>query len=102
MSRVLAVLGVLFWSGAALAQGMTALARVDPAGSSLRDTEGGVDLVLGLSQPVPYRVFTLDAPRRLVLDFSVVDWAGLDAAAFDRSDIVTSVGMGDVKTKPQP
>ncbi|WP_172293952.1 N-acetylmuramoyl-L-alanine amidase [Pseudoruegeria sp. HB172150] len=94
MSRILAVFIALIWGGTAAAQVLTGLARVDAGASSLRDAGGGVELVLGLSQPVPYRVFTLDAPRRLVLDFSTVDWTGLDAEAFDGSEAVAGVTMG--------
>ncbi|PJJ85148.1 N-acetylmuramoyl-L-alanine amidase [Brevirhabdus pacifica] len=63
-------------SGAAMAQEFHALARVDRAASSLRlDAEEGV-LVLALTQAVPWRAFTLDAPRRLILDFREVAWEG--------------------------
>ena len=53
---------------------LTALARVDGAQSAIRDGAEGVEIDLHLSQPVPWRVFTLDAPRRLVLDFGDVTW----------------------------
>ncbi len=94
MSRLFIAFCALFWGVAAQGQDLAGLARVDAAGSSVTDTVAGVDLVLSLSQPVPYRVFTLDAPRRLVLDFSTVDWAGLDTDAFDRSEAVASVSVG--------
>ncbi len=98
MSRfrtIMVALAALAWLPApSVAQELTALARVDAAGSSLRDAGRGVDLVLSLSQPVPYRVFTLDDPRRLVLDLSAVDWNGLTEADFDQSDAVGRVAMG--------
>ncbi|PID35114.1 MAG: N-acetylmuramoyl-L-alanine amidase, partial [Rhodobacterales bacterium] len=70
------------WGASALAQGagqagqgtppdpaLTALARLaEPP--RLQDTRRGAVLELSLTQPVPWRVFTLDAPPRLVLDFS--------------------------------
>lgn len=87
-------IAVVFGAGPALAQGLTALARVDAAASRVADTPDGAELELGLSQPVPFRVFTLDAPRRLILDFSEVAWDGLRTAEFDRSDMVASVAMG--------
>ena len=93
MGRFLAVILVMCWGAVAQAQELTGLARVDADGSALRDVEGGTELVLALSQPVPWRVFTLDAPRRLVLDFSVVDWTGL-APDFGASAAVQSVRMG--------
>lgn len=92
--RLIVLIAAMFGAGPALAQGLTALARVDAAASSVIDTDAGAELVLGLSQPVPFRVFTLDAPRRLVLDFSEVAWEGLQATDFDRSDAVESVVMG--------
>ncbi|MEL7116718.1 MAG: N-acetylmuramoyl-L-alanine amidase, partial [Pseudomonadota bacterium] len=65
-----AALGVI-WASCVLAQDFTGLARVDAARSFVEDRRGGAELRLGLSQPVPYRVFLLDDPWRLVLDFSV-------------------------------
>jgi N-acetylmuramoyl-L-alanine amidase len=63
--------------GVAQAQQLSALARLDPAKSHLLDAGGGVDLVLSLSQPVPWRVRVLDNPPRLIADFREVDWASL-------------------------
>lgn len=63
------------------AQEFGGLARLDAAQSAVRDTRGGgLRVDLWLSQPVPWRVFTLDAPRRLVLDFREVDWRGAGAS----------------------
>ena len=65
----------------AVAQELSALARVDAAGSSVEDGWfGRTDLTLALSQGVPFRVFTLDAPARLVVDFREVDFRGVNAA----------------------
>ncbi len=80
------ILAVALWAwlpaAPAGAQELSALARVRTEGAVLRDTPGGgVELVLPLTVAVPYRVFTLDAPRRLVLDFNEVDWGGLDPEA---------------------
>ena len=44
-------------------------------------TACGAEVVLYLSQPVPWRVFTLDDPRRLVIDFREVDWRGVPDGA---------------------
>ncbi|OIQ33673.1 MAG: N-acetylmuramoyl-L-alanine amidase [Alphaproteobacteria bacterium MedPE-SWcel] len=80
---ILAALWLMVLPFPASAQGFTALARVMPQDSRLiADGRGGVQLDLHLSQGVPYRIFTLDAPRRLVLDFQEVDWTGLDPQAF--------------------
>jgi len=61
---------------AAPAQELSALARLDPAGSAIIAT-GKVDVTLAISQPVPWRVRVMDAPPRLVLDVREVDWTGL-------------------------
>ena len=53
MGRILLFLMALAWAGGALAQGLTALARVDAGASAVRDVPGGAALVLGLSQAVP-------------------------------------------------
>ena len=65
----------------AMAQELSALARVDAAGSGIVDGWWGrTDVRLNLSQGVPFRVFTLDDPARLVVDFREVDFRGLRAA----------------------
>lgn len=73
-------LGCLLWIGlccGAVAQGSGALAQVDAARSGVAVSRGWVTLTLGLSIPVPYRVYTLDNPRQLVVELSEVAWAGL-------------------------
>lgn len=50
-----------------------------------------------LSQPVPWRVFTLADPDRLVLDFKEVDFKTADPALFDRSARITSVRFGPLR-----
>ncbi|MGB5865445.1 MAG: N-acetylmuramoyl-L-alanine amidase [Sulfitobacter sp.] len=63
-----------------VAQDLTALARVDVAQSGIEDGWfGQTDLTLQLSQGVPFRVFTLDNPPRLVVDFREVDFSGVSA-----------------------
>ncbi len=88
------VLGV--WAVAAQAQSQEfgALARVEVAKSRLDDTRQGLRLKLGLSQGVPFRVFTLAGPPRLVLDFREVDWRGVDPDLLDWSERVTAVRVG--------
>jgi N-acetylmuramoyl-L-alanine amidase len=63
------------------AQELTALARVDPGPSRITDGWfGGTTLELHLSQGVPFRVFLLDDPARLVVDFREADWTGVTTA----------------------
>jgi hypothetical protein len=70
--------------GPALAQAFGALARVVPEETRVETGGGGVTLRLGLSQPVPFRVFALDDPWRVVVDFREVIWDGVPTA-FGRS-----------------
>ncbi|WP_428539392.1 N-acetylmuramoyl-L-alanine amidase [Profundibacter sp.] len=80
ITRLLMMVFVL-WAGAAQAQQMSALARLDATRSYIRDAgRSGLAIDLHLTQAVPYRVFTLDEPRRLVVDFREVDWGGVKAA----------------------
>ncbi|MCF1710175.1 N-acetylmuramoyl-L-alanine amidase [Tabrizicola sp. J26] len=68
---------VLCTGAAALADELSALARLDAARSSIEGSGGGLTVTLGLSQPVPWRVRLLDSPPRLVLDTREVDWAAI-------------------------
>ncbi|WP_299504879.1 N-acetylmuramoyl-L-alanine amidase [uncultured Roseobacter sp.] len=72
----------LSWMGATAlyAQELTAVARVDPGPSQIEEGWfGKAEVSLHLSQGVPFRVFTLAAPPRLVVDFRDVDWSGVKA-----------------------
>lgn len=77
-----------------IAQETSALARFE--GGSFSDSYWGdaAQLQLDLSQGVPWRVFTLTDPARLVLDFREVDWTGVDAAAMDQSEKIITLRMG--------
>jgi N-acetylmuramoyl-L-alanine amidase len=81
----------------ALAGELSALARLDPAASVIADTEAGIAVDIAIDQPVPYRVFLLDGPPRLVVDFREVDFGAVTAAALDRSARVTALGFGPVR-----
>lgn len=80
------------------AQGLFALARLDPVRSAITDHSDGFDLVLTISQPVPYRVQTLVDPPRLVLDFREVDFDQLRPGGLGFSQAVQSVRHGTVQT----
>jgi N-acetylmuramoyl-L-alanine amidase len=76
-----------------MAQPFGALARVLPHATEA-DTRGDeVTLRLGLSQPVPFRVFALEDPWRVVVDFREVLWDG-PPRAFAGPPSVTSVDVG--------
>ena len=91
-AAVLACLGV-----ASQAQDFTGLARLDVTHSVIEDSWGKTTVDLFLSQPVPWRVFTLDDPRRLVLDFREIDWRGADKATLDQSDRVSDLRFGALR-----
>jgi len=101
MSRIsrtwLAVLVALCLGGAARAEGFTGLARLEPAQSGIAAEGPGVILRLSLSQGVPWRVFTLDGPPRLVLDFREVEWAGAGAADLVATERVRGLRVGQIR-----
>ncbi|MGM9400912.1 N-acetylmuramoyl-L-alanine amidase [Aliiroseovarius sp. KMU-71] len=57
---------------------LSGLAYLAGEGVTLEDRWRGVAIEVPMTQAVPWRVFTLDDPRRLVLDFSELDWQGID------------------------
>jgi N-acetylmuramoyl-L-alanine amidase len=67
------------------------IARIDLETSRIEDFGANLHVELALSRPVPWRVFTLDTPRRLVVDFNEVDFEGTDLDAIAASDFVSSV-----------
>ncbi len=97
MIRLLCILAVALALSAprvSAAQDLTGLARVIQDQSVMTDRPGGVEITLELTQGVPFRVFTLAEPERLVMDFREVDWTGVDAGALDQSEHVFAVRMG--------
>ncbi|SNS42315.1 N-acetylmuramoyl-L-alanine amidase [Antarctobacter heliothermus] len=93
MSRFFSfLLALCLWSGALTAQD-AGLARL--TGGVIEDRrQGATELELTLSQGVPWRLFTLADPDRLVLDFAEVDWQGADPEEMDQSDRITALRMG--------
>lgn len=73
------------------AQELSALARLDPAASSIMDRGEEVEISLTLSQPVPWRLRLADNPRRLILDFREVDWTGIGDMP------VSSIRISDIR-----
>ena len=98
MGRFFATIAVLLFSLCASgvqAQELSALARIDLTASFVRDQgRHGLAVDLKLSQAVPYRVFTLDNPRRLVLDFREVNWGGVSADALLTGELGAGVRFG--------
>ncbi|MFW8636218.1 N-acetylmuramoyl-L-alanine amidase [Cribrihabitans pelagius] len=96
MSRLF-MAAALIWTLAlqgAAAQGFSGLARIDAETSRVSDAGEGAAVELGLSQGVPYRLFTLDSPPRLVLDFQEVDWTGLKEDALLQGSRVSAAQFG--------
>ncbi|WP_243612437.1 N-acetylmuramoyl-L-alanine amidase [Shimia aestuarii] len=100
MSRIIAVICALVWAFAApgQAQELSGLARVEAAKSGFSEGwRGSVTFRLGLSQGVPWRVFQLEAPRRLVLDFREVDWRGVTPETFGAAEGIGAVQFGQFR-----
>ncbi len=97
MIRAVLIFALLCCPLPAFSQGFGALARVLPEDSSLSDNRRGTELELALSQAVPFRVFTLDEPMRVVLDFREVDFTGLPEG-FNRAREVDQIAFGGAST----
>ena len=98
MKVVRAMLAAWVLSAApAAAQDFSALARLDTEGSVAEDVRRRLEVTLFLSQSVPYRVFTLDDPARVVLDFKEVDFRSFNATTFDQSDKVSGARAGPLR-----
>ena len=79
MRRVLQIMAMVFaFAGQAGAQNLGVVARVDAGPSQIVDGWFGKTKVeIHLSQGVPFRVFHLDNPARLIVDFREADWTGV-------------------------
>lgn len=82
------------WLVPGWAQEFSASARLVGAESHATVIGQDVELSLSLTQAVPFRIFTLTQPNRLVLDFREVDWGGLDPTRFAAIDLIKSVQAG--------
>ena len=98
IARLLALALALGLAVPAAAQELGGLARIDPLESRIADTDGGAEIALSLSQPVPYRLYTLVAPPRLLIEFREVDFVGLEPADLLRPGAVTGIGFD----RPRP
>ena len=90
---VLTFVSTLFLCLPALAQDFRAVARVVAPESYLIDRGDGAELRLALTQAVPFRVFTLQEPDRVVIDFREVAWGDL-ADSIGGSAAISSVATG--------
>ena len=86
---------VCFSVAGAFAQNLRALARIDAAQSNISDmSHGEMKLSLKLSQAIPYRIFALSEPDRIVFDFKEVDWAGFSAKNTVKSEKIKELHFG--------
>ncbi len=97
--KTLIRLGMILLASLAQAQdaGFSGVARLDAQASAITDTRDGLEVHLRLSQGVPYRVFTLDEPARLVLDFREVDWGGTEAVGLNDALRAKGLRMGQIR-----
>lgn len=70
---------------------------VDPARTAVRDGWQALDVTLGLDRITPYRVFTLDDPRRLVVDVEGASFAELDADELLSGERAAAVRFGPLR-----
>jgi len=84
------------WASCAVAQDLSGLARAEVEGSGIEVARNGaVQVQLALTQGVPFRVYTLAEPPRLVVDFREVDFAALDPAQMlPEPGLVSAVRFG--------
>lgn len=90
--------------GAAVAVGLLAASaaaqdggRLVAADSAIEDRWRGIEVTLGLSRAVPWRIFTLDDPRRLVVDLRGVAWEGGEPGTILQGDNAGPVRFGPVQ-----
>jgi N-acetylmuramoyl-L-alanine amidase len=93
LNIVLATVAALtfFVSVASAENADRAVVRLSDLGAVFSDKGAHVELTIGLTEPLPWRVFTLDKPARLVIDFSRLQW---DAKPDIRSSSIGEVNVG--------
>jgi len=77
-------------------QDFSARARIDPDRTLSVETDDGMALDVALTQAVPYRVFTLDDPMRIILDFRAVTWDGLTPKRLQRAAPIRAAALGQL------
>lgn len=92
LKRIVAFVLCAVLAGPVLSQDLGALARFETG--NVRDRWGATELRLEISQGVPWRVFTLTNPNRLVMDFREVQWGEVDPNSLNASDRISAVRMG--------
>jgi N-acetylmuramoyl-L-alanine amidase len=80
-----------------LANSAMAEVRVDAQAASIRDGWWTLEVSLPLTAITPYRAFILDQPRRLVVDFEDLTFAGVDPDAIVSGDRAMDVRFGPLR-----
>ena len=93
-------LALFMWIEIGLAQeGFSALSRFIPNGSYARDVVfSGTEIRIQHTQGVPYRIYILDAPKRLIVEFNAVTFTGFEEEVFSRSQSISGVRAGALKS----
>jgi N-acetylmuramoyl-L-alanine amidase len=93
-------IALIIWSQMGLAQEeYSVLSRFIPNGSYARDVVfSGTEIRIQHTQGVPFRIYTLNAPKRLIVEFNSVIFAGFEEAMFSRSQSITGVRAGALKS----
>lgn len=74
---------------------LTGLGRLAGDGLEIKASRGGMEISIEMSQSLPWRVFTLDDPARLVVDFAELDWDGAETQeVIQRLDAVDDLRVG--------
>lgn len=96
MTRWILALAFALTGVSALAQqsDFGVLARLDPAASAITAQRKVIEVNLALSQGVPFRIFSLDEPPRMVFDFREIDWVGTLGPELVKTDLVLSARVG--------
>jgi len=68
--------------------------RINPEHSAISDGWWRLNITLGLDAIVPYRLYTLDQPRRLVVEMDSVSWDGLDPTGILEPGRASAVQLG--------
>jgi N-acetylmuramoyl-L-alanine amidase len=80
-----------FWC---LCTAISAQVTVDPNRTAVRDGWWQLEVQVALSEVTPYRLFTLDNPRRLIVDFKDVIWPDVAPATLLTGDRATALRYG--------
>jgi N-acetylmuramoyl-L-alanine amidase len=94
----LALMVLVAVAGAGAAQELSGLARVDARASRVADEGRGLAVELALSQPVPWRLYTLDGPPRLVIDFREADFGAARPEAILEPGRAAGLRFGPVRS----